>query len=228
MGGLNLGQRNVHVVDGDAVHRRDLAKQLRQLGLEAHPFASMSDFADAAGYLPAGCVLLAYRTHSDETGQAKREATDMARDIQSTVQSVLERRPEMSVIIMDTEASVRAAVQALRAGAIDFLHIPASTAELRDVLDHAFAVLPARIVRQQRVGQATAMTTQLTPREQEVLRGVVAGLTNRAIAERLKIGVRTVEMHRGNIMHKLQMDNLAALIRFALLTGILDQGLDAA
>jgi two-component system response regulator FixJ len=119
-------------------------------------------------------------------------------------------------------------VQALRAGAIDFLEIPVQTEMLRPVLDHGFAVLPARVARQQRIGQASALTTQLTPREQEVLRGVVAGLTNRAIAERLRIGVRTVEMHRGNIMQKLQMDNLAALIRFAILTGILDHGLDAA
>lgn len=144
------------------------------------------------------------------------------------VRSVLALRPEMAVIVMAQAPTIRDVVEALRAGAVDFLEIPIRVETLRPVLDHGFSILPARVAKQQRVGQATALTTQLTPREQEVLRGVVAGLTNRAIAERLHIGVRTVEMHRGNIMQKLQMDNLAALIRFAILTGILDQGLDAA
>lgn len=213
--------RTVHIVDGDASHRRDLAKQLRLLGMDLHPFANLGDLIDALGYLPAGCVLLAQRNLPDS-------AMDHGEHLASLVRAVLSRRPELAIIVMAENPSIRDAVIALRAGAIDFLEIPASPSALRGVIDHGFSVLPARVARQQRVGQATALTTQLTPREQEVLRGVVAGLTNRAIAERLTIGVRTVEMHRGNIMHKLQMDNLAALIRFALLTGIMDQGVDAA
>jgi two-component system response regulator FixJ len=218
MGEINVGQSTVHIVDSDPAHRRDLAQMVRQLGLDCHPFAAFSDLMEAMGYLPAGCILLAWRD------RAANEAAALG----AVVRSVLLQRPEMAVVIMAASPTIADVVQALRAGAIDFLEIPVQTEMLRPVLDRGFAVLPARVARQQRIGQASALTTQLTPREQEVLRGVVAGLTNRAIAERLRIGVRTVEMHRGNIMQKLQMDNLAALIRFAILTGILDHGLDAA
>lgn len=226
MGEINVAQRTVHIVDSDALHRRDLAQLIRQQGLDCHPFAASADLADALGYLPAGCVLLAWRTP-----QPPAQATPIAGEEEGPgpmVRAVLSQRPEMAVIVMAVSPTIPQVVQALRAGAVDFLEMPVQADALRPVLEHGFSILPARVAKQQRVGQATALTTQLTPREQEVLRGVVAGLTNRAIAERLRIGVRTVEMHRGNIMQKLQMDNLAALIRFAVFTGVLDQGLDAA
>lgn len=225
MGEITVPQRTVHIVDSDTLQRRDLTLMVRQLGLDCHPFAQTADLAEALGYLQAGCVLMAWRGRTT----ANQSATGSGEDSPAPmVRKVLGIRPEMAVIVMASTPEIRDVVQALRAGAIDFLEIPTRPETLRPVLDHGFSILPARVVKQQRVGQATALTTQLTPREQEVLRGVVAGLTNRAIAERLRIGVRTVEMHRGNIMQKLQMDNLAALIRFAILTGVLDQGLDAA
>jgi two-component system response regulator FixJ len=226
MGKITVTPRTVHIVDSDAACRRDLAQLVRQQGLDCHPFAGLGDLAEALGYLQAGCVLMAWRGQhaTNEDPNAPSEDAGLG----AMVQSVLAIRPEMAVIVMAARPTIRQVVQALRAGAVDFLEIPVVADSLRPVLDHGFAILPARVAKQQRLGQATALTTQLTPREQEVLRGVVAGLTNRAIAERLRIGVRTVEMHRGNIMQKLQMENLAALIRFAILTGILDHGLDAA
>ncbi|NKJ42030.1 MULTISPECIES: response regulator transcription factor [unclassified Novosphingobium] len=224
MGEIIVPQRTVHIVDSDTLHRRDVTLMVRKQGLDCHPFSQTADLEEALGYIQAGCVLMAWRGASPEADAS----TDDDEGPGAMVRSVLALRPEMAVIVMAQAPTIRDVVEALRAGAVDFLEIPIRVETLRPVLDHGFSILPARVAKQQRVGQATALTTQLTPREQEVLRGVVAGLTNRAIAERLHIGVRTVEMHRGNIMQKLQMDNLAALIRFAILTGILDQGLDAA
>jgi two-component system, LuxR family, response regulator FixJ len=206
--------RVVYIVDRDASHRRRLALALRHQGIDTRAFAASTDLLEAASYLPAGCVLLAVRPQ-DRPGQ------ELIRDL-------LAQRSDMPVIMMGVDPTIREAVEALRAGAVDCLAIPCPMAKMRQALDYAFEILPARVAHQQFIGEAAALRAHLTRREEDVLKGVVTGMTNREIAQQLQIGVRTVEMHRGNIMQKLRMDNLVALIRFATLTGIADSGEDAA
>lgn len=206
--------RVVHIVDSDAGHRRSLARALRNEGMDTFAYVSGADLIGAGGYILPGCVLVAARDTRDDQ-------TDVVRNLLSI-------RPEMAVIVMGATPTIPQAVRALRAGAVDFLDIACPLPKLRMALDYAFAILPEKVAQQQFIGEALALKAQLTPREQEVLKGVVAGHTNRMIATSLGIGVRTVEMHRGNIMQKLQMDNIVELIRFAVLSGIVDPGADAA
>lgn len=206
--------RVAYIVDSDASYRRRFALALRHQGLETRAFSSGADLIEAASYLPAGCVLLAVRPHD-------RGGLD-------TIRSLLAQRSDMPVIVMRVDPTIREAVQALRAGAVDCLTIPSPMAKVRLALDYAYEILPAKVAHQQFIGEAAALRAHLTPREEDVLKRIVAGMTNRQIADDLHIGVRTVEMHRGNIMQKLRMDNLVALIRFATLAGIAGSDEDAA
>lgn len=204
----------VYIVDSDASYRRRLVLALRHQGMETRAFASGEDLIEATSYLPAGCVLLAMRGHD--------------RLEHNLLATLLARRSDMPILVMRVAPTIRQAVQALRDGAVDCLDIPCPMPKLRQALDYAFGILPAKVAHQQFIGEAAALHADLTPREKDVLKGIVAGMTNRDIAKTLHIGVRTVEMHRGNIMQKLRMDNLVALIRFATLTGIVDSAEDAA
>jgi len=200
--------RVAYIVDGDASYRRRFALALRHQGLETRAFSGGGDLIEEASYLPAGCVLLAVRA-----GEG---------DGLETIRALLAQRSDMPVIVMRVDPTIREAVQALRAGAVDCLAIPCPMAKVRLALDYAYEILPAKVAHQQFIGEAAALRAHLTPREEDVLKRIVAGMTNR------QIGVRTVEMHRGNIMQKLRMDNLVALIRFATLAGIAGSDEDAA
>jgi two-component system, LuxR family, response regulator FixJ len=209
-----FNNRVVYIVDSEASYRRRLALALRQQGMDTQSFMDIADLLEAADYVPAGCVLLTVR-------QQHGSASD-------GIGQLLSRRSDMPIIVLGVNPTVREAVQALRAGAVDCLDIRSAMAKIRLALDYAFEILPARVAHQQVVGEAIALRAHLTRREEDVLKAVVMGLTSREIAQQLQIGVRTVEMHRSNIMQKLRMDNLAALIRFAILTGIAPSGEDAA
>jgi two-component system, LuxR family, response regulator FixJ len=209
-----VSNRVVYLVDSDASYRRRLSLALRHQGIETRTFPAAEALIEAASDLPAGCVLLAVRTDRP--------------DGHDTIHGLLARRTDMPVIVLRVDPTIRQAVQALRAGAVDCLAIPCPMAKLRQALDYAFQILPTKVAHQQSVGAAVALRAHLTRREEDVLKGIVAGMTNREIAEHLAIGVRTVEMHRGNLMQKLHVDNLVSLIRFATLAGIAMSDEDAA
>jgi two-component system response regulator FixJ len=202
--------RVVHIVDSDAGNRRSLARTLRHEGMDSFAYASGDDLLEASGYILPGCVLIIARP-------PQPDQSDMVR-------TLLAARPEMAVIVMGAEPTIALWSSALRAGAVDFLDLARPLAKLRVALDYAFDILPEKVAHQRFIGEAIALKSRLTPREQDVLKGIVAGHTNRAIAQALGIGTRTVEMHRSNIMQKLHMDNIAELIRFAVLSGIAEPG----
>ncbi|WP_206240207.1 response regulator transcription factor [Novosphingobium terrae] len=204
----------IYLVDSDAAYRRRLALDLRNQGMEIRTFVSERELIQAVEGLPAGCILLAIRTQ--EPGD------------QDVIRTLLARRSDMPIIVMRVEPSIQEAVQALRIGAVDCLAIPCSMPKMRAALDYAFQLLPTKIADRESVAEAIGLRAHLTRREEDVLRGIVAGMTNRAIAQHLSIGVRTVEMHRANMMQKLRVDNLASLLRFAALAGIMISGEDAA
>lgn len=198
--------RIVYLVGGDPQSRRSLARILRAVGYRTHAFASAADMIEATAYIEPGCVLLDGRL-PDARG------IDLLRELAN-------RRPEMPIIEMGDAGCVQNAVRAIRAGAVDFIERPFSDAALLGMLDHAFAQLPSRVRHELRVRDAVLKGDSLTPREREVLAGMLNGLSSRVIGDRIGIGVRTVEMHRANVMRKLDTDSLPALMRLCLLAGL--------
>jgi two-component system response regulator FixJ len=198
--------RIVYLVGGGPQFRRSLARALRAMGFSTHAFASAADMIDATAYLDPGCVLL-------DAALPDADALDLLRELGAL-------RPEMPVIMISEAANVRTAVRAIRAGAMDFIERPFPDAALLPMLENAFAQLPGRVRHELRVRDAILKGNRLTPREREVLGGMLAGLSSREIGVMIGIGVRTVEMHRANLMRKLDAGNLPELMRLCLLAGL--------
>ena len=126
----------------------------------------------------------------------------------------------MPVIILTGHGDVPVAVEAMKGGAVEFLEKPYEKAALVRSIQNAFEQLENQSVSDLRSVEAQSKLTKLTPREREVLECLVDGLTNKAIADVLSISPRTIEIHRSNMMEKLEAESLSAALRIAFVAGI--------
>lgn len=120
---------------------------------------------------------------------------------------------DLPVIVVARDATVELCRQAFKAGAQEFLPLPAAESSLPEVLRKAVGQHVLERQRQQRSRHARSLYTRLSEREREVLGLVVAGLTNKEIARALVVSPRTVEVHRSRLAEKLETDSLAQLVR---------------
>ena len=125
------------------------------------------------------------------------------------VAALCERGKSWPVIALDAEPDVATAVAAMRAGAADFLRKPADRELLDRALSTAWASLRDGLQRMGDREDALALLERLTRREEEVAAALLTGLSNKRAAHLLGISVRTVEMHRGHLMSKLGVRNMA-------------------
>jgi len=126
----------------------------------------------------------------------------------------------LPVIVMTGHGDVGVAVQAMKAGAVDFIEKPFERAVLLGAIEAGFARIDHAERRHARSGEAKARLKTLTPRERDVLRGLANGHPNKAIAYDLGISPRTVEIHRANLMSKLEVASLSAVLRIAFAAGM--------
>jgi two-component system, LuxR family, response regulator FixJ len=196
----------VYVVDDDRDVRRSLSYVLGASDVRAYPFASGADFLESLGDLEPGCVLLDLR---------------MPKPDGFAVMEELRRRDvDWPVIVMTGHGEVKSAVRAMKLGAIDFIEKPFAESTLLDCFAQSFRLLQERQGDSRRRRAARERIDLLTARESDVLRGLLAGETNRQIGGRLGISLRTVEMHRGNMMERLGVANLAEALALALEAGL--------
>jgi two-component system response regulator FixJ len=111
------------------------------------------------------------------------------------------------------------AVEAMRAGVVDFIEKPFDNQVLLKAIRTALDLQTAKLGHEDAGRRFEQMLSGLSPRETEVLRGVVAGKMNKVIAHELGISPRTVEVYRANVMSKTQASNLSELVRIAMLAG---------
>ncbi len=197
----------IYVVDDDKAVRDGLTALLDVHGHQLRTFESAEHFLDALTPAATGCAILDIRMPGMSGLELQRE---------------LKRRGiPLPVIIITGHGDVPLAVAALKAGAVDFLEKPfdsdALLASIDEALRRGMAALGSTFDRT----TVAARIEQLTPREREVMDLVVAGHPNKVVADRLKIAVRTVEIHRARVMEKTAARNLSELIRMAIL---LEQG----
>jgi two-component system response regulator FixJ len=189
----------VYVVDDDPAVGDSLRFLLKSVGLEADVFASAEQFL--AHYDPerSGCLVLDVRM----PGMSGLE-----------LQEELQRRGWiLPIVILTAHGDVPAVARAFKNGASEVLQKPCSDQELLDAVNKALRYdLKSRQERTRLQAIASRLET-LSRRELEVLRLIVAGLSSREIAQRLRIQSKTVESHRMKIMHKLQAKNVADLVR---------------
>ena len=121
---------------------------------------------------------------------------------------------------MTGHGDINTAVQAMKRGAKDFLEKPFTDAALTQTLNSLFEVLPMHADAAHERMAAAVCVARLTPRERDVLQGLVAGLPSKSLASHLGISVRTVEMHRSNLMDRIGTKSIAEVVRIAVLAGV--------
>lgn len=206
-------KRLVHLVDDDEAIRRSASFMLRTSGFVVKTYASGLELLDAGKALEPGCVLLDVRMPGMDGLEVQ--------------QALHERAPRLPVIVMTGHGDVSVAVQAMKAGAVDFLEKPFEKASLLEALEDGFARLAQAGARAARADEALARLDTLTPREREVLEGLVKGHPNKTIAYDLGISPRTVEIHRANVMSKLGVASLSEALRIAFAAGLGEPRSDA-
>ena len=196
----------VYVVDDDRDVRRSISFMLSTAGLQSRPFASGTDFLDSLPELQPGSLLLDIRMPEMDGFQLMDE---LAR-----------KGCGWPVVIMTGFGEVPLAVRAMKLGAVDFIEKPFEEESLLTALHSAQAVLTERTEQAQRRRDAQLRLEALSAREQEVLRGLLAGHSNKTLAAALGISLRTVEMHRGNMMDRLGVGSLAEALTLAVEAGV--------
>jgi len=182
-----------YLLDGDPASRRRLAARLGQLGFETWPFDTVERFLSVADTMPPACIIVAAGDGFDA----------------ELVASLVERTGGWPVIVLDPEPDVARAVAAIRAGAVDYLAKEGDGAPIERALRTAADALDRMLEEAGGRQDALARLASLTPREKEVATALLHGLSNKRAAHALGISVRTVEMHRSNVMAKLGVRNIA-------------------
>ena len=200
-GGMTDGDV-VHVVDDDEAVRSSLAFLLGAAGLQVAVHATAEAFLCAAEASSVGCVLTDVRMPG--LGGLELQARLLARGWQ------------VPVVVITGHGDVPTAVQALKDGALDFLEKPFDDEQLLDAVQRALAAGRALRTSQATTEAAARRLATLTPREREVLDGLVAGHASKQIAQDLGASPRTIEVHRLRVMEKLQVRNLPELVRLVL------------
>ena len=193
--------RLVHLVDDDEAIRRSVGFMLKTSGYHVRSYESGVALLKAAPNLESGCVLLDIRM-PDMDGLEVQEA-------------LKSRGVTLPVIIMTGHGDVSLAVQAMKAGAVDFIEKPFEKAILLSAIEHGVERLKKSAASRDRADEAAVRLQALTPREREVLDGLAKGLPNKTIASDLGISPRTVEIHRANVMSKLEVRSLSEALRIA-------------
>jgi RNA polymerase sigma factor (sigma-70 family) len=189
----------VYVVDDDASIRDSLALMLGLGGYATRLFADAESFLVAFDPGWTGCVVADLRL----PGLSGVELQARVRAIGSSI----------PFVIITAHGDVPAARAAFRAQAVDFIEKPFDDAQLRGAIDTAFALETERLASTELRRADTAKLARLTPREREVLEHAVDGKHAKEIASALGISPRTVEVHKTRIMEKLEVRNIAELVR---------------
>lgn len=197
-----MGQ--VYIVDDDAAVRRSLGRLLESAGLTSRSFDTPAEFLDAAPNLTRGCVLLDVRM----PGMSGLE-----------VQAALDRMSStIPVVLMTGQGDVPTAVRAMKGGAVDFLEKPFDDEVLLSAIELALA-RSGGSDRSREAIQASRRLDVLSRRERQVLDAIASGQPNKIIAFRLGISIRTVEVHRARMMHRLGVRQVAEAVRLVVLAG---------
>jgi two-component system response regulator FixJ len=191
--------RTIFLVDNDAAVCHALSVFLDASGYSVSTFPSAEVFLEETQGMADGVMLLDQRM----TGMSGME-----------LQAELARRGiDLPIIFITGHGDVQMSVKAIKAGAIDFLEKPFSNEDLLASIREAFSAYNDSKKHRGTIAELRKGHTSLTTREREVMRHIVAGASNRQLAEYLGISDRTIEVHRSRVMKKMGAESLADLVR---------------
>lgn len=195
-------QPTIFVVDDDEAMRDSIRWLLESVSLDARMFSSASDFVASCDPAEEGCLLLDVRM----PGMSGMELLEMLK--YSGI--------SLPVIIITGHGDVPMAVRALKHGAFDFIQKPFNAQGLLERVNAALEVDRKNRQRSREIERRRAYFAALTDRETEVVEWLVAGKSSKVIAQKLKISPKTVDIHRANIMRKLNVKSVVEIAQLRL------------
>ncbi len=189
----------VYIVDDDEAMRHSLRWLIESIDLPVKSYSSADAFLESVDLSKAGCLILDVRMPG-------KSGLDLQEEL-------AKRLNVLPVIILTGHGDVTMAVRTLKAGAFDFIEKPFNDQKLLDCIQKALAQSVSLVEAQQKQTAIHEKLAHLTAREKQVLERVVGGKPNKVIARELEIGIKTVEVHRHNVMEKMQANSVADLIR---------------
>jgi two-component system response regulator FixJ len=197
-----MSERIVHIIDDDSAIRDSIGFLLTAANLASHQYESARALLDRADELAPGCIL-----------------TDIRMPEMNGLELVLELKRlgvPHPVIVLTGHADVVLAVEAMKAGVVDFLEKPFADEVLLKAVHAALELGEGQAKNQREWAEIAQRMSQLTAREHDVFEAIVQGDSNKAAALRLGISPRTVEIYRANVMAKMKAHSLSDLVRMAL------------
>jgi FixJ family two-component response regulator len=196
----------IFVVDDDVSVRESLELLIKFAGWQSETFASAKDFLVRPRTTMPSCLVL-------DVSLPDLNGLELQRLIAS-------ERTDMPIIFITGHGNVPMTVQAMKAGAVEFLTKPFDDEVLLSAIRHAIKRSAAVLDEQAEITALRSSYESLTPREQDVMRLVVAGMLNKQIGLKLGISEITVKAHRGKMMQKMKADSVADLVKTAVRLGL--------
>jgi two-component system, LuxR family, response regulator FixJ len=198
--------RNVYVIDDDEAMRDSLNFLLDSSGFVATLFETAQQFLDALPTLAFGCVV-------SDVRMPGIDGIELLKRLKAL-------RSVFPIVVMTGHGDVPLAVEAMKLGAMDFLEKPFEDERLIDMIEQALRLAEPAAKSDAVAQDIAARIASLSPRERQVMDGLVAGLSNKLIAREYDISPRTIEVYRANVMTKMQANSLSELVRFAMRAGL--------
>ncbi|AXA44649.1 response regulator transcription factor [Rhizobium leguminosarum] len=196
----------VHIIDDDRSYRTATARLLTAYGHKVEAYESGDQFLACLPGCEPGCVLLDLQMPGQTGLQIQRQLRELA--------------PLFPIVFLTGEGDIKTGVEAMKAGAQDFLEKPGSVAVLMETIERALAQYERRRAEQERLQELRTLVASLSTREAEVFELIVCGLLNKQIAYALGISERTVKVHRHRVMEKLGARSLVEVVTIAASTGL--------
>jgi FixJ family two-component response regulator len=187
------------LIDDDASVRKGVSRLLRSVGYKSEVFASASNFLKREQHPGPACVIVDVRMPGLN-----------GMDLQETL---IQHRREEQLVFITGHGDISTCAQAMKAGAVDFLSKPFRDDELLQCIERALVRSAEQRRRSAEVNEARRLLDLLTPREFEVMQLVITGMLNKQIAGELGTAEKTVKVHRGRAMRKLNVTSVAELVR---------------
>ncbi|WP_404335545.1 response regulator transcription factor [Sphingomonas sp. MMS12-HWE2-04] len=202
--------RTIYIVDDDPNIRASMLSLLGRLeNVAIRSFASGDAFLADLEDLPPGVLLL-------DMHMPGASGLDVLRALEAAGN-------RSAAVVITGQGDMTLAVQSMKAGAIDFVEKPFDHKELLGLIDDGFARIEETNAIAERENEARTRVAALSPRERDVLDGLIAGRANKVIANDHGISPRTIEIYRANLMEKLEAKTLADVLRIAFAAGIVGE-----
>jgi two-component system, LuxR family, response regulator FixJ len=199
---------NVYIIDDDEAMRDSLSFLLDSAGYSVTLFETATSFLEALTRLEFGCIV-------SDVRMPGIDGIELLKRMKAA-------GSKFPILIMTGHGDVPLAVEAMKLGAVDFLEKPFEDDRLVAMIEGAIRQADTSARTEAMTQDITARIASLSPRERQVMGGLIAGLSNKLIAREYDISPRTIEVYRANVMTKMQANSLSELVRLAMRAGLLN------